>query len=64
MAQQPRIKHPETIRTINMHNYIEVENWCNILNCRPRDLAEAVNKVGPSAEAVKQYLSNQRMLRG
>jgi hypothetical protein len=41
---------------IELDNLEAVKRWCWILTCSESDLIHAVQRVGPSADAVSDYL--------
>lgn len=47
---------PEDPTKINVNQDWEVEYWCNKLHCTESQLRDAVEAVGTSVEAVKDYL--------
>ena len=47
---------PEDKNKINVHEDYEVRYWTKTLGCTPEELNKAVNKVGTSVKAVKEYL--------
>ncbi len=47
-------------RLINLSEDYEVRDWASVLNCDEYELRRAVQAVGPSAEAVRGYLAQQR----
>ena len=44
-------------KKINISNSDEVRNWCKILGCSKEELREAINAVGDSVKAVREYFS-------
>ena len=46
-------------KTINLNEDYEVKYWTNELNINKEDLTEAVNEVGESVEAVREYLNTK-----
>lgn len=43
-------------KLISLDEAYEVSSWSRSFGCTPEQLREAVRKVGPSAEAVREYL--------
>ena len=46
-------------KTINLNEAYEVKYWTKELNTTKEDLTEAVNEVGKSVEAVREYLNTK-----
>lgn len=44
-------------KLISLDEAHEVSSWSRSFGCTPEQLREAVRKVGPSADAVRDYLS-------
>lgn len=44
---------------VNLAQYHEIHYWSEKLRCSPRELREAVARVGNSAEAVKRALQKR-----
>ena len=53
-------KIPQDANRINLNQSWEVEYWCSELNCTEDELREAVEKVGDSVDAVREYLVEKR----
>ena len=53
----PNISPPEDPARINLQSTIEVNYWCQTLNCTETRLRNAVLAVGPLAADVRSYLS-------
>ncbi|MDA8521938.1 DUF3606 domain-containing protein [Acidovorax sp. NCPPB 4044] len=47
-------------RLINLSEDYEVRDWASVLNCDEFELRRAVEAVGNSAEAVRNYLEHRR----
>ncbi|SFE10634.1 DUF3606 domain-containing protein [Paracidovorax konjaci] len=47
-------------RLINLSEDYEVRDWASVLNCDEFELRRAVEAVGNSAEAVRNYLEQRR----
>lgn len=47
-------------KLISLKEPYEVRDWCKSLGCSAEQLEQAVNAVGHSAEAVRQYLADQK----
>lgn len=50
------IRRPEDTTKININQAWERRYWCDRFNCTEDQLKKAVDAVGPSVEAVKNYL--------
>jgi hypothetical protein len=53
----PLTSPPADPARINLHSAIEVNYWCQTLNCTETRLRNAVLAVGPLAADVRGYLS-------
>jgi hypothetical protein len=49
----------EKDRKIDISNQAEVKRYCSEFQCNEMRLKNAVRAVGPSAEAVKQYMAKK-----
>jgi len=46
-------------RKIDLNNELEIKRWCSEFQCNEMRLKNAIRAVGPSAEAVRQYMSKK-----
>ncbi|MFD0749154.1 DUF3606 domain-containing protein [Mucilaginibacter calamicampi] len=46
-------------KTINLNEDYEIKYWTKELNASKEELTDAVNEVGKSAEAVREYLNTR-----
>lgn len=51
-----KTKRKQDSKEISLTEPYEIEDWCKALDCTPTELKTAVNKVGRSAEKVREYL--------
>jgi hypothetical protein len=51
------MRPPADLTRINVQSTIEVNYWCNTLNCTETRLRNAVLAVGPLAADVQSYLN-------
>jgi len=58
MPDSKEIRRPLDNKRVDINDPQEVRNWCNALGCTENELGQAVQAVGTSAEAVKDYLNN------
>lgn len=58
MPDDKKIKGPHDSKRIDIYDPNEVSNWTKALGVSAAELKKAVNKVGTSAEAVKEYLKS------
>jgi len=56
MADNPNIRAPGDRDRINVNQDYELRYWSQKLGVSPDELREAVNEVGPMAEAVEKRL--------
>jgi hypothetical protein len=56
MQDSPNIIIPQDATRININRKYEVEYWCDKFNCTEEELKKAINRVGVTSEAVKEYL--------
>jgi hypothetical protein len=56
MPDDKKIRAPHDKKRIDINDPAEVKNWCKALGCTERELRNAVESVGTSAEEVKTYL--------
>ncbi|HEY1328373.1 MAG TPA: DUF3606 domain-containing protein [Casimicrobiaceae bacterium] len=54
MADNPNIRGPQDRQRIDIHQEHEVRYWTQKLGVTPDELREAVEAVGPMADAVEQ----------
>lgn len=59
MADNLNDRGPEDRSRINMNEEWEVSYWTNELGCTKSELQTAVEKVGNSADSVRNYLSGK-----
>jgi Protein of unknown function (DUF3606) len=52
-------RRPQDASRINIHEPYEVRWWTHELGCTERQLRDAVEEVGVSANAVRNYLSGK-----
>ncbi len=52
-------RRPQDASRINIHEPYEVRWWTHEFGCTERQLKEAVNEVGTSANAVRKYLKGE-----
>ena len=57
MADDKTKKGPADGSRVNVNEDYEVAYWTDAFNCTKQELIEAVEKVGTSSKAVKDYLS-------
>jgi len=57
MADDKTKKGPADSSRVNVNEDYEVAYWTDVFNCTKQELVEAVEKVGTSSEAVRNYLS-------
>ena len=53
----PTLRPPADPTRINIHSTVEVNYWCQTLNCTETRLRNALLAVGPLAADVRAYLS-------
>ena len=53
----PNLRPPADPVRINVHSTIEVNYWCQALNCTETRLRNAIIAVGPLSADVRSYLS-------
>lgn len=56
MSDDKTKRRPQDASRINIHQDYEVNWWCDELNCTKEQLKKAVEKVGTSAQKVREYL--------
>jgi hypothetical protein len=56
MPDNKTIRHPHDGKRIDINDPQENRNWCGIFNVTPGQLKVAVDKVGTSSTAVRNYL--------
>ena len=56
MPDNKTIRHPHDGKRIDVNDPQEVRNWCKIFNVSEKELIAAVNEVGTSSTAVREYL--------
>jgi hypothetical protein len=59
MEEQEKKRAPQDASRINIEEREEVRWWCEKLGCNEMRLKNAVRAVGPSAEAVRRYMTKQ-----
>lgn len=59
MSDNRSKKRPLDAFKINVHEDYEVQYWSKTLKVSPDELVDAVNKVGPQASKVRQYLNKE-----
>ena len=57
MADDKTKKGPADSSRVNVNEDYEVAYWTDAFDCTKQELIEAVEKVGTSSKAVKDYLS-------
>jgi hypothetical protein len=57
MPDDPTKRRPQDASRINIHEPYEVSWWTHELGCTERQLREAVQEVGTSARAVRNYFN-------
>jgi len=45
---------------IVLHDEASVTSWCEVLNCNPEELLDAIGIIGNSAKAVDDYLEKNK----
>ena len=53
-------RHPLDGQRINTTQPYELYNWTRIFKCSEQDIKDAVNKVGNSVTAVRNYLARKK----
>jgi hypothetical protein len=56
MPDNKKIRRPLDNKRIDIHDPKEINNWCKSFGCTKKQLINAVNAVGTSANKVKKYL--------
>ena len=56
MPDDKDIRHPHDGKRIDINDPDEVRNWCRIFNVSEETLKAAVQAVGTSSTAVREYL--------
>ena len=56
MPDDKTIRHPHDGKRIDIHDSDELRNWCKIFGVTETKLKVAVNAVGTSSQAVREYL--------
>ena len=47
-------------RDVDITNWIDIDNWCKLLNCTTNELILATKKVGVNARNVRNYIEEKR----
>lgn len=59
MADDPNIQGPQDRARVNVNEDYEVRYWTQRFNCTPKELREAVKRVGPMVADVERALKQQ-----
>jgi hypothetical protein len=59
MKMKKELNQTGTENQIDINNQQEVKRWCSELQCNEMRLKNAVRAVGPSAEAVRKYMTKK-----
>jgi len=58
MADDKTKKGPADSSRVNVNEDYEVAYWTDVFDCTKQELEKAVEKVGTSSKAVRDYLKN------
>lgn len=59
MPDDKNKKKPQDASRINLSQQYEIAYWCDTFECSEKELRDAVDKVGTSSKAVKDYLNRK-----
>lgn len=60
MPDSLKRRHPEDPHRINIHQEREVGYWSEKLRCTRKQLADAVDEIGPIVSDVKKHLEKSK----